>query len=45
MTFLTPVTLRLPGVLGVGFSDTFVVTETGCEALTAHDRTLTVVPA
>lgn len=44
MTFLTPVTLRLPGVLGVGFADTFVVTETGCECLTARDRTLVVVP-
>jgi Xaa-Pro aminopeptidase len=45
MAFLTPVTLRHPGVLGVGFTDTFVVTETGCEALTARDRSLTVVKA
>jgi Xaa-Pro aminopeptidase len=43
--FLTPLTLRHPGVLGIGFTDTFVVTETGCEALTARDRTLTVEPA
>jgi Xaa-Pro aminopeptidase len=43
MAFMTPVTLRHPGVLGIGFTDTFVVTETGCEALTAHDRTPTVV--
>ncbi|MFI4996907.1 MAG: hypothetical protein ACHQAQ_14145 [Hyphomicrobiales bacterium] len=42
MAFLTPVTLRHPGVLGIGFTDTFVVTETGCEAPTARDRTLTV---
>ena len=44
MAFLTPVTLRHPGVLGVGFSDTFLVTETGCEALTARDRSLLIVP-
>lgn len=45
MAFLTPVTLRHPGVLGVGFTDTFVVTDNGCEALTARDRSLTVVKA
>jgi Xaa-Pro aminopeptidase len=43
MTFLTPVTLRHPGMLGVGFTDTFVVTERGCEALTARDRSLKIV--
>jgi Xaa-Pro dipeptidase len=43
MAFLTPVTLRHPGALGVGFTDTFVVTESGCEALTERDRSLTVV--
>jgi Xaa-Pro aminopeptidase len=45
MTFLSPITLRLPGVLGVGFTETLAVTETGCEVLTARDRSLTVVPA
>jgi Xaa-Pro aminopeptidase len=45
MAFYSPVTLRHPGTLGIGFSETLVVTETGCEILTKHDRTLTVVPA
>jgi Xaa-Pro aminopeptidase len=45
MTFYSPVTLRHPGTLGVGFSETLAVTETGCEILTKHDRSLTVVPA
>jgi Xaa-Pro dipeptidase len=45
MTFLSPITLRLPGVLGIGFTETLAVTETGCEVLTARDRTLTVVAA
>ena len=45
MTFLSPITLRLPGILGIGYTETLAVTETGCEVLTAHDRTLTVAPA
>jgi Xaa-Pro aminopeptidase len=44
MSFLSPITLRLPGVLGVGFTETMVVTETGCEVLTMHDRRLTIAP-
>jgi len=44
MTFLSPITLREPGIRGVGFSETYVVTETGCDVLTAHDRSLTVAP-
>jgi len=44
MTFLSPITLRLPGILGIGFTETMAVTETGCEVLTAHDRSLTVAP-
>ena len=44
MTFLSPITLRLPGVLGIGFTDTMAVTETGCEVLTARDRTLAIAP-
>jgi Xaa-Pro dipeptidase len=45
MAFHSPISLRLPGTAGVGFSETWVVTETGCEVLTEHDRKLTVVPA
>jgi Xaa-Pro dipeptidase len=45
MTFHSPISLRIPGKVGIGFSETWVVTETGCELLTEHDRTLTVVPA
>jgi Xaa-Pro aminopeptidase len=45
MTFYSPITLRLPGTLGIGFSETLAVTESGCDVLTKHDRTLTVVPA
>jgi Xaa-Pro aminopeptidase len=44
MTFHSPISLRLPGTAGVGFSETWAVTETGCEVLTQHDRMLTVVP-
>jgi Xaa-Pro aminopeptidase len=43
MAFLTPVTLRYPGQVGVGFTDTFIVTESGCQALTARDRSLKIV--
>ena len=43
MAFLTPVTFRHPGILGVGFTDIFAVTEKGCIALTARDRSLKVV--
>ena len=45
MTFHSPISLRLPGTAGVGFSETWVLTETGAEVLTAHDRKLTVAPA
>jgi Xaa-Pro aminopeptidase len=45
MTFHSPISLRLPGVAGIGFSETWVVTDTGCEVLTKHDRRLTIVPA
>ncbi|MCK1496700.1 Xaa-Pro peptidase family protein [Bradyrhizobium sp. 188] len=43
MTFHSPLTVRVPGTPGVGFSETWVVTETGCEILTMHNRELTVV--
>lgn len=45
MTFHSPLSVRIPGTPGVGFSETWVVTETGCEILTLHDRELTVVEA
>ena len=45
MTFHSPISLRFPGAVGIGFSETWCVTETGCEVLTKHDRTLTTVPA
>ena len=45
MTFLSPITLRLPGTTGIGFTETFAVTERGCELLTARDRALVVAPA
>ncbi|MEE9248269.1 MAG: Xaa-Pro peptidase family protein [Dehalococcoidia bacterium] len=45
MTFHSPIPLRVPGILGVGFSETWAVTETGCEVLTKHDRSLYVAPA
>jgi len=41
----SPISLRLPGTTGVGFSDTWVLMETGAEVLTAHDRRLTIAPA
>ena len=34
MTFHSPISLRFPGTAGVGFSETWVVTEAGCEVLT-----------
>ncbi len=43
MTFHTPHSLRVPGVMAAGFSETIVVTETGCESLTQHVRDLIVV--
>ncbi|MEE9199310.1 MAG: M24 family metallopeptidase, partial [Dehalococcoidia bacterium] len=45
MTFHSPVSLRIPGSLGVGFSETWAVTEAGCEVLTDHKRELYVAPA
>lgn len=43
MTFHSPIGNRIPGTPGVGFSETWVVTETGCEILTPHERELSVV--
>ena len=45
MTFHSPIMLRMPNVLGLGFSETWTVTETGVEVFTKHERELHVVPA
>lgn len=44
MVFHTPLTIHVPGKLGVGFSETVLVTESGWESLTAQSRELVVVP-
>ncbi len=43
MTFHSPVGVREAATPGVGFSETWVSTDTGCEILTKHDRSLTVI--
>ena len=43
MTFHTPRSLRVPGQLAMGYSETILVTDSGCEALTRHPRALTSV--
>ena len=43
MTFHVHRVLRVPGVVGVGFSETAVVTARGCELLTGHPRELVVI--
>ena len=43
MTFHTPRSLRVPGQVAMGFSETILVTDSGCEALTRHPRALTSV--
>lgn len=43
MIFHTPRSVRIAGRLQVGFSETVLVTEHGCEILTAHDRRLVIV--
>lgn len=45
MVFHTPLTIHVPGKCGVGFSETILVTDTGCESLTAQERELVVLPA
>jgi Xaa-Pro dipeptidase len=42
MVFHQPIALRLAGRLGVAFSETVLITETGCEALTTTERKLVV---
>jgi Xaa-Pro dipeptidase len=43
MTFHGVRSLRIPGLMAAGFSETIAVTETGCEILTPHRRELMVV--
>ncbi|OBR64362.1 creatininase [Paenibacillus oryzae] len=43
MVFHIPPALRVPNQFGVGFSETLVVTESGCEILTSLPRELTVI--
>jgi Xaa-Pro aminopeptidase len=42
MTFHSPIPFRVPNRFGVGFSETWTVTEVGCEVLTKRDRSLYV---
>jgi Xaa-Pro aminopeptidase len=42
MVFHTHRVLRIPGVMGVGFSESVLITESGYELLTAHPRQLIV---
>jgi ectoine hydrolase len=43
MTFHGVRSLRIPGLMAAGFSETIAVTEAGCEILTPHRRELAVV--
>lgn len=43
MTLHLPVAARVVGFGGVALSETVLVTETGCESLTASERSLTVI--
>jgi len=42
MVFHQPIALRLAGRVGVAFSETVLITETGCESLTTTERKLAV---
>jgi Xaa-Pro dipeptidase len=43
MTFHLHRVLRIPGVMGVGFSESVVINESGFELLTRHPRQLAIV--
>jgi Xaa-Pro dipeptidase len=43
MTFHTHRSLRIPGRMTVAFSETILVTQTGCEPLMTCPRELTVI--
>jgi Xaa-Pro dipeptidase len=42
MTFHMPPAMRMPGEFAVGFSETVVVTETGCEVLSSFPREMVI---
>jgi Xaa-Pro aminopeptidase len=44
MVFHLPIAARIPGVCGVALSETVLVTETGCEPLTASTRAFRNIP-
>ncbi len=44
MVFHLPIAARIPGVCGVALSETVLVTETGCESLTALQRAFRDIP-
>jgi Xaa-Pro aminopeptidase len=43
MVFHVHRSLRVPGLMGVGFSETVAITTTGCELFTSHRRELVIV--
>lgn len=43
MTFHTPFSWRVPKQFVIGTSETFAVTETGCDILTDQDRTVAII--
>ena len=45
MVFHSPIILGIPGNVGVGFSETWLVTDNGCDLLTKSGRELAVSPA
>ena len=42
MVYHMPPAIRMPGEYGVGFSETVIITETGCEIITDFPRELTI---
>jgi Xaa-Pro aminopeptidase len=43
MVFHSPMGIRIPGKAGVSCSETWAVTQTGCETLTTTPRKLVIV--
>ena len=43
MTFHMPPSALMYGAGGIGFSETVLVTETGCEVITGYPRELVVI--
>jgi Xaa-Pro dipeptidase len=44
MVFHLPIAARVPAECGVALSETVLVTETGCEPLTASERSFKDIP-